>query len=328
MSVGGRNFGAAPLSPPPMQRRTVLGGLLLAFGCTPTGRRLADEHQPGPEAEAEPAAEPGADLIFDDPRDHAPASGHARRPLLFFVIPADAEARWRRGQVYGEYLNHGDDAGLAPLALFEVACAPMSQLRRTYPALRASGEPWLVVVDQTRANAVARAHTEAELDELARGPGSEEEIDRRITVLANLIRTAAEPAMVTRLARLEESVLPPSMKEELSVTTRDLAAARISTASAAAGILYALAFVPQGTKEDDAWYQQALQPVVNTSLAAAARDQLVRARPPKGSAWARTSGCGVHVEGASEQAAVGCGMGRVPERSRRFLEFLIAGERG
>ncbi len=44
--------------------------------------------------------------------------------------------------------------------------------------------------------------------------------------------------------------------------------------------------------------------------------------PPLGAHWARSSGCGVHVEGATDNVTFGCGMGHVPEKSRRFLYFF------
>lgn len=43
--------------------------------------------------------------------------------------------------------------------------------------------------------------------------------------------------------------------------------------------------------------------------------------PPPGARWATRSGCGFDVEGKENNMVVGCGMGHVPERSRRFLYF-------
>jgi hypothetical protein len=55
--------------------------------------------------------------------------------------------------------------------------------------------------------------------------------------------------------------------------------------------------------------------------AADARTSL-KAGPPPGAHWARSSGCGVYVEGAKDNVAIGCGMGHVPAKSRRFLYFF------
>jgi len=46
------------------------------------------------------------------------------RPTLVLVVPPDDTQRWERGAAFGDWLNHGDDRALAPLALVEVVCAP------------------------------------------------------------------------------------------------------------------------------------------------------------------------------------------------------------
>jgi hypothetical protein len=50
------------------------------------------------------------------------ARGRTHRTLVF-VVPSDENARWDRAGAFGEYLNHGRDADLAPLALADVVCA-------------------------------------------------------------------------------------------------------------------------------------------------------------------------------------------------------------
>jgi hypothetical protein len=82
----------------------------------------------------------------------ARASG---KPLLVFVIPAAPEARWERGETFGELLNHGADRDLAPLAAAEVVCATMEDLRRIVPSAGA-GEPLMVLVHPERLPATAR----------------------------------------------------------------------------------------------------------------------------------------------------------------------------
>src|SRR6184192_250765 len=78
-------------------------------------------------------------------RAFAARPAERRKPLLIIVNPANGEAKWERGAAFGEYLNHGSDAQLAPLAAYEVLCAPMSEVRRLAPDVQ--GEPWLVAVD-------------------------------------------------------------------------------------------------------------------------------------------------------------------------------------
>jgi hypothetical protein len=52
------------------------------------------------------------------------ATATTARPTLVLVVPPDESARWERGAAFGDWLNHGDDDALAPLALVDVVCAP------------------------------------------------------------------------------------------------------------------------------------------------------------------------------------------------------------
>lgn len=61
------------------------------------------------------------------------------RPTLVLVVPRDDGERWQRGAAFGEWLNHGDDGALGPLALVEVVCAPA----RDYGV---SGDPLMLLV--------------------------------------------------------------------------------------------------------------------------------------------------------------------------------------
>ncbi|HTN86455.1 MAG TPA: hypothetical protein VL242_22300 [Sorangium sp.] len=61
--------------------------------------------------------------------------------------------------------------------------------------------------------------------------------------------------------------------------------------------------------------------------AAGVRARLVK-QPPAGAHWASSSGCGTTIEGVEESGAIGCGMGHVPEKSRRFLYFFSVEQRG
>ncbi|WP_437676718.1 hypothetical protein [Sorangium sp. So ce131] len=61
--------------------------------------------------------------------------------------------------------------------------------------------------------------------------------------------------------------------------------------------------------------------------AASVRARLVK-KPPAGAHWANASGCGTDVEGVEENLIMGCGMGHVPTKSRRFLYFFSINEHG
>lgn len=45
-------------------------------------------------------------------------------------------------------------------------------------------------------------------------------------------------------------------------------------------------------------------------------------RAPEGAAWAQATGCGVEIEGQDPSGRFDCGMGYIPEGSRRFLAIV------
>ncbi len=298
-----------------MKRRELLGGLLLAFACTPTERPDHDEEALDPLLPLLPPRKPAAaiDMRFSS------------RPTLVLVIPEDFDQRRGRGRVFGELLNHGSDADLAPLALYDLVCAPMNELRRRFRELPRRGDPWLVLIDRTPAEPTVQAFEDPELDEMAKEHRPDEhDIDARITRLGILIRATVDADMVERLAELEESLLTPAVAAELKHTTLDGAAPRISLTAAAAGMVYAWGR-SRREYESEQWLEERRR-TATAALAAAARDRFTRGEAPAGSEWRLGYGCGEFVEGVEEdRGATACGMGRVPKRSARFLSFLLAG---
>jgi hypothetical protein len=188
----------------------------------------------------------------------ARASG---RPLLVFVVPANDGAKWQRGEVFGELINHGSDRDLAPLAGAEVICATMEDLRRLVPNAGA-GEPLMVLVRPDKVPATAR-----QLDvELELNPGygdsweetqrkQDEASDKRIAAMGDLLR---------------RSLGDPGKR---AATLADEVRARLKD------------------------------------------------KPPPGTRWAKSAGCGVDIEG-EPPVLMGCGMGSVPKKAQRFLYFF------
>jgi len=76
-------------------------------------------------------------------------------PTLVFVVPRDESARWERGAAFGDYLNHGSDRDLAPLALVDVVCAPAADYG-------IDGDPWMLLVDGRSVRIVGVATTRAD----------------------------------------------------------------------------------------------------------------------------------------------------------------------
>src|SRR5262245_7597320 len=102
-----------------------------------------------------------ADASFDAPGAKKTAPGlpsavsraqAANKPLFAIVIPADDGKKWERGGVWGEYLNHGSAAEIAPLGSVEVACATMKDLEKLAPDVK--GEPLAVLVRPDGTHAV------------------------------------------------------------------------------------------------------------------------------------------------------------------------------
>jgi hypothetical protein len=218
------------------------------------------------------------------------------RPLLVLVVPTGWEARWDRGRAFGELLNHGSDEQLWPLAMVEVAAVPIERLRRE---LAVAGEPLMVVVDGPRVRPLdaplpRHAHRARVIVIGQPPPPPEEEVSReRIAVLARLLRQVAPPTAPTpaEQARLVAERVAPEL----------------------------------------------------------------RRRPPPGSHWGTSSGCATSWEPTPTEAqrkaeeeerrrrereaarrrgepmtiefdpvvSIGCGMGHVPEKARRFLGFYV-----
>ncbi|MCA9658336.1 MAG: hypothetical protein KC486_08330 [Myxococcales bacterium] len=265
--------------------------------------------------------------------------GCVPRPRLVFVIPDDRELRWQRGRVFGELLNHGDDLNLARLALFDIVCATMDQVNAMPEVTRElRGAPWLVLIDTTASPASVVALDDPALGELAaqesrRGDDVEAIIDRRITVLGSLIAAAIEPAMLDRLAKAEAAQLDGQADGALAQELRDVVdftmSPRLEVVAAAPGSLFKEA--TRAAKDKDSYDQylaEERKAAFVPRLADLSRERLTRSRPPEGARWAYSGGCGVRVEGSRSNVAVGCGMGHVPERSRRFLSFLGDHDRG
>ncbi len=73
----------------------------------------------------------------------------ARKPLLIFVVPKEVDQRYELGRAFGEWLNHGADEDLAPLADVGLVAVGMDAVRALIPHA-GPGEPLLLWVDTQR----------------------------------------------------------------------------------------------------------------------------------------------------------------------------------
>ena len=138
----------------------------------------------------------------------------AMKPLVVIVIPADDAAKYRRGELWGEYLNHGSRAELAPLGQAELSCATMKELGRFAPGV--TGEPLAVVLDPGGgARALDGRVPEYASDYRDWDPKKDAAVSaRRIALLAGLVRRAlgmpADPqAAGARVIRAYRTAPPP-----------------------------------------------------------------------------------------------------------------------
>lgn len=324
----------------------------------PLGGRCVGEEAPVDPVEVEPAAaepelffeEIEGQVVVDEGGAEVDPSASGARLRLILVIPSERDERWRRGRAFGEFLNHGGDEALARLALLEVSCATIAEVK-AHTSERIRSEPWMILVDETVTPARVTAIDPPGLQKLAsveshgrawmEGEGedgpvkTEQVIDQRIEKIGAALAAAIDAATVTRLAALEAASLSGRLAVEAKAVIRGPLEPRLDVVAAAPATLLASTLAAPRTKGAEAWMErheayltEQRKELFLPRLAELARDRLVRSRPPEGARWANSGGCGVRVEGDTRPVAIGCGMGHVPERSRRFLSFLNDHARG
>jgi hypothetical protein len=107
-----------------------------------------------PALAATAADDPAAMKQLTDGWSTARAAG---RPLLVLVIPASDEDKWRRGRIFGEWINHGDDDAKALLGSVTWVCATADQVRAFAPGVDIRGEPWMILLDPSKVPTRGRA---------------------------------------------------------------------------------------------------------------------------------------------------------------------------
>lgn len=222
---------------------------------------------------------------FADGERRARSSG---KPLLVLIAPDDPGESYRRGRLFASMIDDISDEERAPLALVEVVCAPLADLRG-----RGVGERTVAaVIDGGRAVAI-----EPSLVIDGRFPGDPEAAG----LLAGLARVVLADAELPRLARRAVARLTP---DELLAVRAALADARrppppLALADRAA------AEIAMGARIDR-------RPDLRALLGRAAAARL-RGDPP-GARWEMEDPC------------PGCGMARATAPGRRFLRLFAKRE--
>jgi hypothetical protein len=247
----------------------------------------------------------------------------AGKPLLVLIVPTDDGVKWARGRAFGAWLNHARDEQLWPLALCEVACATMADLRALVPSA-GPGHPLMVLVETDQLPATVR-RLDARLPEVDAGRPrgdsweqrvrrEEQAVDAQIAVLSTLLEKGLRDGdAFARRATQARAVLPAAV-----ASLADHPATLVpEQADQVAGLLGPL--VGRGRDKEG----QQLVAV----LAKGAKQRLTGQRVP-GSAWATSHGCGTRIEGEQVQHMIACGMGHVPAKSTRFLYFFTLPKNG
>jgi hypothetical protein len=238
----------------------------------------------------------------------------AGKPLLVLVVPTNRAAGWQRGRAFGAWINTGGDDAMRLFALCEVVAATQAKLAEVVPAA-GTAEALLVLVETDRDPAQVRVER-GTLPEIADVRGSrvrdpqrdDDEIQQQVDALTTKLHALLVPDAATLARRVAQakSVLPPDAEQ--AIQSR-LAHGELPAADADRAAALLFGHGPRATE----------------ALAAAAEARVRRTRIP-GSHWAKSSGCGETVEDPPpgyEQAMVACGMGHVPARAARFLDFYV-----
>lgn len=289
-----------------MRRRTLLKGTAAALFAAPAWVQrafAADECT----SSTSPKAPGKASAALAGAYRSAQRGG---RPLLVFVIPENKEHRWARGAAFGEWLNHGSAEQLRPLAQVEVVCARMSVLRRLVPSVP-QGEPVMVLVETDQSPAVVR-FLERELPPRKFGLDDAEanaQIDSRIAALSELLHEATVGDRAATARRLAQHSLSLGAADRARLAG-DLPSMELAFVERVAP---ALAATAGGSSPRAAQARERLDAYVAAH---------VKQKPPRGTRWANSRGCGTEIEGEHLAMMVACGMGHTPARSRRFLYFF------
>ena len=270
-----------------------------------------------------------------DPLDGKPASKHLKtayraardtgRPLLVLVHSEDHGKASESGHLLGTAINNASQALLADLVICEVVCATTSDLAVLVPQIKGQTEPMLFLVEvsdgSTTIHTLDIETKDLPSDQPKWGSGKSHQ-----EMLA-----AMEKAVKARNARVSKALrdtLAGTWKKidwRAKQNLKAIGNARWTSIRGAlskgakvtdADVLAAAALIrreAESNKKDRAHLLGVLSDVGKRTL---------KEKPPGGAKWARSSGCGVTIEGEKPAGpGVACGMGFCSPLSERFLMY-------
>ena len=142
-----------------------------------------------------------ADASFDAPGAKKSAPGlptstkhidPSKRPQLVIVVPADDGQKYRRGELWGEYLNHGEPAQIAPLSHVDVSCATMAELGSLAGDVK--GEPLALLFERDGSvRALDAKVPDYGVSNRFDPKNDDAVVDKRIAVVARMVQGALPP---------------------------------------------------------------------------------------------------------------------------------------
>ncbi|HEX5136459.1 MAG TPA: twin-arginine translocation signal domain-containing protein [Planctomycetota bacterium] len=232
------------------------------------------------------------------------------KPLLVLVFPEGKGRQYHRGQIFGALLNHGGIHAYLDLALCELTCATMDDLR--HHEIDVPGEPLMVLLESGFPRPTATPIDVGVVEDLPDGfDVGPQRVDRmaeeRMYAVASALHDGLFTTPLAARARYAESRLP---RPEVDSLHAALEAGRIPDHAA----------LDRGAAIVRAFGHAERNGDLLAALADAAALRLQGA-PPAGAKWARATGCGTLIEGEPDDRGYACGMGFVPDVSKRFLWF-------
>ena len=248
------------------------------------------------------------------------------KPLLVFVVPARQPERWERELRLGAFLNHGGSSALLEVALCVPVCAGVDDLKPHLGGKEIAGEPLMLLVDFA-AEAPVVVAVDPKVDEPPSWRRNQLPYEQFVAAEKKAIETGIEATTaelhkalhvggdsLTRLAQRVSDRLADQEQRKLDAWFAGGAVPADELLVRAAAVVR----VAAGRQPD-------AQRAATTAVLLAAIDRALINTRIAGSRWATSTGCGERIEDPAPGEPgldVACGMGHVPELSRRFLDFL------
>ena len=242
------------------------------------------------------------------------------KPVLVLCIPEDEHEMYARGEALGMLLTYATRALREALPLTVVVCAARADLAAQRRRWELEGEPRAWLVETPGAEHPWRA-IEVELGAVPTfdwsSAGDHDDVRRRLAAWVAPLDAALVAVLVGSEARVHQRAAAVNAAGTFRSAWRarllaEPAQADEASLRAGAALLYRASL---GANPETSAARRVLREHFERTLLGA---------PLPGSRWASTWGCACEIEG-EDAPGIDCGMGFVPEGSRRLLWFYSEG---